>query len=110
MEHLFVYGVFRDIGKTLLKDAKFCGKTYITGSMYQVNDFYPGFIRKGNGKVWGDVYLVNPEIFPELDDFEGPEYIRTKIITSNDIECWIYEWKDDVSNYKQIKCGDWLLR
>jgi gamma-glutamylcyclotransferase (GGCT)/AIG2-like uncharacterized protein YtfP len=74
MEHLFVYGVFRDAAKGLLENATFCGKTTIEGEIYKVNEFYPGFIRKEGGKVIGDVYLVNPDIFPELDEFEGEEY------------------------------------
>jgi len=46
----------------------------------------------------------------ELDIFEGDEYKRSKIRTSTDLECWVYIYKDDVSNHKQIKSGDWLLR
>lgn len=110
MEYLFVYGVFRDVGKTLLKDAKFCGKSNIKGSLYHVNNFYPGFIRKGDNKIWGDVYLIDPSIFKELDEYEGEEYTRTKIRTSSDVDCWIYEWNGDVSKFKEIKGGDWLLR
>lgn len=110
MEYLFVYGVFRDVGKTLLKDARFCGKTNIIGKLYQVNNFYPGFIRNGNNKIWGDVYLIDPSIFDDLDEYEGDEYIRTKIKTTSDVDCWVYEWKGDVSEFKEIKGGDWLLR
>lgn len=74
-----------------------------------VDDFYPGFV-EGTGKVIGDVYLIDEELFPSLDEFEGDEYIRRKIRTTSDIECWIYEYKYDVSNHKLIKSGDWLLR
>ena len=109
MEYIFVYGVFRDSGKGLLDDAKFCGKTTIPGRIYRVNDFYPGVIL-GKGKVIGDVYLIDPSIFPELDIFEGDEYIRTKVRTASDIECWVYEYKDDVSGFKEIIGGDWMLR
>ena len=48
--------------------------------------------------------------FDNLDEFEGDEYIRTKVITSSDLDCWIYEYKYDVSNFKEIKSGDWMLR
>ena len=110
MEHLFVYGLFRDSARGLLEEATFCGKTTIEGEIYKVNEFYPGFIRKGDGRVIGDVYLVDPKIFPELDEFEGDEYIRTKIRTESDIECWIYEYIHDVSDFKKIRMGDWMLR
>lgn len=109
MEYLFVYGVFRDSGNGLLENAKFCGKATIDGRMFRVNTFYPGFIR-GSGKVIGDVYLIDESILPALDEFEGDEYNRLKVRTSTDIECWVYEYKHDISNFKEIDGGDWMLR
>ncbi len=108
-EYLFVYGLFRDSAQKLIEDSVFCGKAYVNGELYKVNEFYPGFI-KGNGKVIGDVYLIDSSIFRNLDDFEGEEYNRIKIKTSNDIECWIYEYKYDTSNFDKIIRGDWMLR
>jgi len=110
MEHIFVYGMFRDSGRGLLDNAIFCGFTTVDGKIYRVNESYPGFVKSNSGKVVGNVYLIDPSIFPDLDEFEGHEYIRTKIRTNNDIECWIYEYKDDVSKFSEIKCGDWFLR
>lgn len=109
-EYLFVYGVFRDYGKLLLADAIHCGKATINGKLYRVNEFYPGFIKSDNDKVLGDVYLIDPSIFPNLDEFEGDEYIRVKVKTSSDIECWVYEYKYDISSFSEIKGGDWMLR
>jgi gamma-glutamylcyclotransferase (GGCT)/AIG2-like uncharacterized protein YtfP len=77
-EYIFVYGVFRDSGKGLLEGCKFCGKAYINGDIYRVNDFYPGFIR-GDNKVIGDVYLIDSSIFQQLDEFEGDEYNRMRL-------------------------------
>jgi len=108
-EYLFVYGQFRDSAKNLLKEPIFCGKATIVGKIYKVNKFYPGFV-DGNGKVLGDVYLIDPSLFPELDEFEGDEYIRTKTKTSTDIECWVYKYKYDVKEFEEIKGGDWWLR
>lgn len=109
MEYLFVYGLFRDSARGLLGKKTFCGKATIKGKIYRVDDFYPGFV-KGDGKVVGDVYLIDPIVFDNLDEFEGDEYIRTKVITSSDLDCWIYEYKYDVSSFKEIKSGDWMLR
>ncbi len=109
-EHIFVYGLFRDSGNPLLMGATFCGRTSVIGKLYKVNEFYPGFVRNGNNKVYGDVYLIDPSILPELDEFEGDEYIRTKIRTTSDIECLIYEYRHDVSKFTEIKGGDWMLR
>ena len=108
-EHLFVYGQFRDIAKKLLKGYIFCGRTTINGKIYRVNEEYPGFV-EGEGKVYGDVYLIDNELFPELDEFEGEEYVREKFMTALDIECWVYRYKDDVSGFKEIKGGDWWLK
>ena len=110
-EYLFVYGIFRDCANNLLGDAVFCDKSYVYGKLYRVNDFYPGCVLEScNNKIWGDVYLVDPSVFPELDEFEGVEYHRRKIHTSIGEDCWIYEFVDDVSNYEEISVGDWILR
>lgn len=109
-EYLFVYGQFRDSGKNLLGDYVYCGKATVDGRIYRVNDFYPGLIPGKVGKVLGDVHLVDPIVFTELDEFEGDEYIRTKLRTSTDVECWIYIYKYDISEFDEIVGGDWLLR
>ena len=45
-----------------------------------------------------------------MDEYEGDEYKRVKIVTSSDIECWVYEYCYDTSNCAEIKSGDWYLR
>ena len=108
-EYIFVYGQFRDLAKNLLQQPILCGKTSINGKIYQVNTAYPGYV-DGDGKVLGDVYLIDPAILPTLDEYEGEEYDRVKVFTETDIECWVYKYKYDVTNFKEIECGDWLLR
>ncbi len=110
MEYLFVYGLFRDSGKGVLGECTYCGRAFITGKLYRVNEFYPGYVPDKNSKVWGDVYLVNPDNFTEMDEYEGDEYFRTKVRSSTDIECWIYQYKYDVTKFEEIKGGDWMLR
>jgi gamma-glutamylcyclotransferase (GGCT)/AIG2-like uncharacterized protein YtfP len=112
MEYIFIYGMFRDSAKKLLGNTISCGRAYVKGRLYQVNEFYPGLIEdpKSSYKVWGEIYLINGDVLPQLDEFEGEEYIRRKIKTSTDIECWIYEFKNDISKYPLIKTGDWFLR
>ena len=109
-EHIFVYGMFRDTAKSLLEETVFCGKAFVSGKIYKVNNFYPGFKREQIGKVWGDVFLISSDVIHKLDEFEGHEYTREKIITSTDVDCWIYVFNGDVSGYEEIKGGDWLLR
>lgn len=109
-EYLFVYGMFRDAARPMLGEIISCGRTSVKGELYKVNEFYPGFIASEENDVWGEVFLVDASVFTNLDDFEGVEYKRKKIITKNDLECWIYIYKDDMSSYEEIKSGDWLLR
>lgn len=110
MEYIFVYGIFRDASHNLLDGAIFCDKAFIYGKIYQVNEFYPGFVRVDcDNKVYGDVYLVDSSILKELE-FEGDEYDRKRIWTSLGEEAWIYEYKYDVSIYNEVIGGDWIVR
>jgi gamma-glutamylcyclotransferase (GGCT)/AIG2-like uncharacterized protein YtfP len=110
MEYLFVYGLFRDSGKRVLGECTYCGRASINGKLYKVNEFYPGYVIDKKSKVYGDIYLVDPNNFSSMDEYEGDEYIRTKVISSTDIECWVYQYKYDVANFEEIKGGDWMLR
>jgi gamma-glutamylcyclotransferase (GGCT)/AIG2-like uncharacterized protein YtfP len=110
MEYLFVYGLFRDSGKRVLGECTYCGRASINGKLYKVNEFYPGYVIDKKSKVYGDIYLVDPNNFSAMDEYEGDEYIRTKVISSTDIECWVYQYKYDVANFEEIKGGDWMLR
>jgi gamma-glutamylcyclotransferase (GGCT)/AIG2-like uncharacterized protein YtfP len=108
-EKIFIYGLFRDQAKDLLKDFKSLGIHSVKGKLYKVNEFYPGFV-KGEEKIFGELVEVDNSVIPILDEYEGHEYNRIKIRTLTDVECWIYEYKYDISNFKQIKSGDWMLR
>jgi gamma-glutamylcyclotransferase (GGCT)/AIG2-like uncharacterized protein YtfP len=109
-DYIFVYGLFRDQGKKVLGDATYCGRSSINGKLWKVNEFYPGFTKSNSGKVWGDIYLFNTDLLVGMDDYEGDEYNRVRVMTSSDIECWVYEYKHDISNLPEIKSGDWYLR
>lgn len=109
-DYIFVYGLFRDQSKPMLGDAIHCGKASITGKLFKVNEFYPGYQSDTSGKVWGDVYLFDVSLLKQMDEYEGDEYKRVRVITSSDVECWVYEYKYDTSNFIQIKSGDWHLR
>lgn len=108
-DYIFVYGLFRDQSKGLLGETTWCGRASVDGKLYKVNEFYPGFV-PGGGKVWGDIYLFDPILLPQMDEYEGDEYQRVRIKTSSDIDCWIYQYKFDTGDFQQIKSGDWYLR
>lgn len=109
MEKIFIYGLFRDQAKNLLGKFTSLGRNSVNGKIYKVNEFYPGF-KSDVGKVWGELVEVNSEILPSLDEYEGHEYERVKIKTDSGLECWIYQYKYDVSGFKEVKTGDWYLR
>lgn len=109
-DYIFVYGLFRDQAKNLLGVVEHLGRAYVSGKIYKVNEFYPGLVESKNGKVYGDVYVFNRENLSQLDEYEGDEYIRKRIMTSIGIECWVYVYKYDVSGFDLIEAGDWYLR
>lgn len=109
-EYIFVYGMFRDAARPMLGEIISCGRTSIKGSLYKVNEFYPGFVLDGDDTVFGEVFLIDPIVFEKLDEFEGTEYTRMKLKTKNDLECWIYVYISSLDNCREIKSGDWLLR
>jgi len=108
-QHLFTYGLFRDQAKLLLGQHTKCGRAWIPGKLYKVNEFYPGYV-EGNGKVWGEVFLIDESVLPDLDQYEGHEYVRVKVVTSTELDCWVYRYKYDVLGFPEIKSGDWHLR
>lgn len=110
LEYFFAYGQFRDSNHILLENAIFCDRAFVFGKMYAVNEFYPGYIKDPNNIVWGDVYLVDPSVIPKLDEFEGDEYIREKVLTSIGEYCWIYVYNKDISKFSEVVGGDWILR
>ena len=109
-DYIFVYGLFRDQSRRLLGKTTHCGKAFISGRLWKVDEFYPGYTPDNNKKVWGDVFLFDSNLLPQMDEYEGDEYIRVRVRTSTDIECWAYQYKGDVSDFEEIKSGDWYLR
>jgi gamma-glutamylcyclotransferase (GGCT)/AIG2-like uncharacterized protein YtfP len=109
--YVFVYGLFRDQARKMLgEDAKLIKRTSINGIMYKVNDFYPGVVLSKKSKVWGDLFQINPNLLDKLDEWEGDEYKRDIIQTTDGIKCWAWIWIRDVKDYEIIKGGDWYLR
>lgn len=109
-EYIFVYGMFRDAARPMLGEIISYGRTSVKGTLYKVNEFYPGFVEHGNNDVWGEVFLIDSYIFEKLDEFEGDEYSRVKLITSNNLVCNVYTYTDSIDGFRIIKSGDWLLR
>lgn len=70
---------------------------------------YPG-ARPGEGTILGEIFeLDDPAILPALDKYEGPEYQRALVSTTDAVECWIY-WYLGADPGRLIPSGDWFHR
>jgi gamma-glutamylcyclotransferase (GGCT)/AIG2-like uncharacterized protein YtfP len=105
--NLFIYGTLRKEAKSHLKPSKSLGLDSVRGKIYDINGHYPGF-KHGDGKVIGEIVEIDEDNLDLIDYYEGDDYKRVKITTSNGKEAWIYEYTPEVSKSKLIKSGDWL--
>lgn len=58
-------------------------------------------------KVTGDIYQLDEILLQLLDEYEGDEYVRSKIQA---LDCWIYLGKSRtlIEKLPVIKSGDWI--
>jgi gamma-glutamylcyclotransferase (GGCT)/AIG2-like uncharacterized protein YtfP len=99
-EYLFAYGTLKcSPYKDLLGDYIFVGSSSVKGKLYLVEGTYPGFV-EGQGIVLGEIYLVDNALFPKIDEYEGSEYQRKRILTDTNVVCWIYEYIRECSKTK----------
>jgi len=105
--NLFIYGTLRKEAKSHVKPIRSLGLDSIEGKIYNINGHYPGY-KRGEGKVIGEIVEIDENNLELIDAYEGQDYRRIKIISNSGIESWVYEFLQDVSNYQEIKSGDWL--
>jgi gamma-glutamylcyclotransferase (GGCT)/AIG2-like uncharacterized protein YtfP len=120
MECLFVYGtllksfdheVIRSVGHHLQLN----GPGTLMGRLYDLGD-YPGYVEAADGYlIQGEVYQVKEpqKVFNVLDEYEGEEYVRKRLIVqlngSEDIRCWVYVYQDTLPpQCKEIINGDYI--
>jgi gamma-glutamylcyclotransferase (GGCT)/AIG2-like uncharacterized protein YtfP len=116
VEHLFVYGTLRrgsnnKFARLLADRAGFVGTARVAGLLYDFGS-YPGAVRSDQPDHWvyGEVHSFDdPEILPVLDEYEGMEFERGMVTTSDTAECWIY-WYVGPAKGRLIASGDWLKR
>ena len=109
---LFVYGTLRrgsnnKFARLLSEKAQFIGTARVPGRLYDFGR-YPG-ARPGDGLITGEVFqLTDPAtMLAALDEYEGPEYQRALVWTTDAIECWIYWYVGDDPG-RPIPSGDWM--
>lgn len=120
MECLFVYGTLlkhfdHEVIRPLAPYLQHSGSGLVKGRLYDMGS-YPGLVEDPNGyDVYGEIYRVTEpqRVFAELDEYEGSEYIRRKMmVRSSDneqIRCWVYLYQDALKpKHKEIINGDYL--
>jgi gamma-glutamylcyclotransferase (GGCT)/AIG2-like uncharacterized protein YtfP len=92
----------------LADQTEFIGSANVRGRLYDFGG-YPG-ARPEDGSITGEIFQLdaNGNVLAALDEYEGPEYERARIVVNN-IDCWIY-WYVGATPGRLISSGDWLNR
>lgn len=116
--HVFVYGTLMSgygMSLTNSEDVSLVGRDTIQGTMFNVNNSFPGIILGEDDTIQGELYEINdPKIMDRLDIYEGCHsdtkyalYVRRVVQTGNGIETYVYEFNRDTSDLSQVENGDW---
>lgn len=110
-DRVFVYGTLRP-GDThwRLISPYVIGEpveTTLTGTLYDTGLGYPALHQTGAGLVpgWTLRLRESARALPELDDYEGPEYRRVRVVDSNGRLCWTYLWIEPVAGFSPLSDG-----
>jgi gamma-glutamylcyclotransferase (GGCT)/AIG2-like uncharacterized protein YtfP len=116
-EHLFVYGTLRrgcdnQFAQMLSERGKFIGEGWVLGRLYDFGS-YPGAspAQLPNESILGEIFcLAEPgTLLAALDEYEGPEFERAMVSTTDALDCWIY-WYVGSDAGCPIASGDWFNR
>ena len=119
-EFLFVYGTLRrDYGLSLMREVademEFVATGQVLGQLYDLGD-YPGAVKLDQALtvIKGDVFQLKDSttVFRLLDQYEGEEYRREKVVVDLDTggqkEAWIYWFTGPAEEGKRIRVADYL--
>ncbi|MFV8833648.1 gamma-glutamylcyclotransferase [Aquisalimonas sp.] len=111
-EQIFVYGTLRRGGSNhrLLQDARLLGE-HLTDPVFAMLDIgpYPGVVPGGQTAVRGEVYVVTPARFRELDALEDyPRTYTRRPLTTPWGDAWIYLYRPRGQRLPQVSSGDWF--
>jgi gamma-glutamylcyclotransferase (GGCT)/AIG2-like uncharacterized protein YtfP len=121
MPHVFVYGTLRRGGRNdiaryrptpvLVVEASIAGTLYDLGA-------YPGVVLGGEGRVKGEVYVVEPvveaalDVLEEVADDDTGEYIKRLVrveVGGQWLDCLVYEIHPTrIAGRRVIESGDWI--
>lgn len=111
-EQVFVYGTLRRGGTNhrLLQCAQLLGE-HLTEPVFAMLDIgpYPGVVRGGETPIRGEVYVVTPALFRQLDALEDyPRTYTRQRLTTPWGDAWIYLYRPHGQRLPQVPTGDWF--
>lgn len=83
----------------------------VTGTLYDTGNGYPALVVAGAGRVEG--WLLGlareraEEIMQVLDEVEGPDYRRARVIADDGTEAVTYEYVGPVGAFAELVAGRW---
>lgn len=97
----------------LLRGVRWLGEAR-TAPRYQLLDLgaYPALVEPGDAAVSGELYRVPPALLPDLDAYEGDEYVRRAVVLEDGREVTAYVMQPDhvPADARPIPSGDWRRR
>jgi len=118
---VFVYGTLRKnefYHDEYLNGAELVAEqAYVFGELWDTGLGYPALVLGGQGRVYGELYRINPEILrrlDELEDYHGPggpnEYERIELNVYADPQiytAYAYVYPAPPARGKFLASGDW---
>ena len=121
LRHVFVYGTLRrgginDINR-LHPPPRFVAAARVKGTLYHLGA-YPGMTLGGDAWVQGEVYAIDPQLEPALDEIEDlgshptDEYVKREIwvdVSGDAFCCLVYEINPKYARPElRVQEGDWM--
>lgn len=127
MRYVFIYGTLRageinDIGQAAARHGiaapRLIGRAAVAGRLYDFGD-YPGLVQDETaGLVRGDVYEIEDDLVPVLDDIEGvrpgiDSLFKSRAVSvpvaGRSLACFFYPVDAvSVEGRTRIEAGDWV--
>jgi gamma-glutamylcyclotransferase (GGCT)/AIG2-like uncharacterized protein YtfP len=79
----------------------------VAGQVCDTGHGYPALLADGDGRAPGWLIPVRdtPALLRRIDRYEGPEYRRIRLTTSDGTACWGYAWASGTSGLTQLPDG-----
>jgi gamma-glutamylcyclotransferase (GGCT)/AIG2-like uncharacterized protein YtfP len=86
-------------------------RAHVRGRLYDTGRGYPAAVFDDDGPEIAGVVLTladPPGALARLDEFEGEEYIRREVVTTDGDVVWSYEWQAGIGTFSLVASGVWL--